>query len=152
MAAAIAAAALLADLATKARIQQVFRLGEGIWLIDGFLKFEYVRNPGVAFGMFAELAWRWRLPFFLLTLAAAGWLLTSLWSQASGTKVGRTAIGLIAGGAIGNLIDRIRYGEVVDFIDVWIGTFHWPTFNVADSCICVGTGLLLLALWKDGKR
>lgn len=149
---AAAVAVLVLDVLTKVAIERAFRLGEGVWLVDGILKIEHVRNPGVAFGMFGDLAWRWRFPFFLLTLAAATWLLWSLWDQAARTPWGRIALGMIAGGAVGNLIDRVRYGEVVDFIDVWIGRFHWPTFNVADSAICVGTGLLLLVLWRAGKE
>ena len=144
----VAGLALAADIATKAWVEWTFRLGEGFWVIDGILKLEHVRNSGVAFGMFADLAWRWRLPFFLVTLGAAGYLPWQLWDQARRTVWGRVALGLIAGGAVGNLIDRLRYGEVVDFIDVWIGRFHWPTFNAADSCICVGTGILLVVLWR----
>lgn len=145
--AGIAVLVLAVDVLTKRWIEATYRLGEGLWLIDGVLKIEHVRNPGVAFGMFGDLAWRWRFPFFLLTLGAAGWLLWSLKDQAGRSRPGRTALGMIAGGAVGNLIDRLRYGEVVDFIDVWIGRFHWPTFNAADSAICVGTGILLIALW-----
>ena len=143
-----AAAVLAVDVASKRWVESAYGLGEGVWLVDGVFKLVHVRNPGVAFGMFATLAWRYRAPFFFLTLAAAVWLLAHLWGQAGRTLPGRLALGMIAGGAIGNLVDRLRYGEVVDFLDVWIGRFHWPTFNAADSAICVGTGLLMLVLWR----
>ncbi len=143
-----AAVVLAVDVASKRWIEAAYGLGEGVWLVEGVFKIVHVRNPGVAFGMFGTLAWRYRVPFFLLTLAAAAWLLAHLWGQASRTLAGRLALGMIAGGAVGNLVDRFRYGEVVDFLDVWIGRFHWPTFNAADSAICVGTGLLMLVLWR----
>ena len=145
---AIAAVVLVLDQISKWLIARKFMLGEEQWLVNGVLMFSHVRNPGVAFGMFAQAALAWRLPFFLLVAAAAVWLLVHIFRYAGHLKLGRVALGLIVGGAIGNLVDRIRFGEVVDFIDVWIGSYHWPTFNIADSAITVGTGVLLYALWR----
>jgi len=146
--AAIAVAVLVLDIASKWLVERTYRLGEGVTLIQGFLYLVHVRNPGVAFGMLADVAWKWRLPFFIAVGVAAGWLLWTVFRQAGHLKAGRVAMGLILGGAVGNFIDRMRYGAVVDFIDVWAGKFHWPTFNVADSGISVGTGLLIFALWR----
>lgn len=146
--AAVAAAAAALDQLTKWEIQRAFRLGEKLTLIPGFFYLVYVRNPGVAFGLLADWAWRWRMPFFAATAVAAALLLWRMFRDAGHLGAARAALGLILGGAAGNLVDRFRYGEVVDFLDCWIGPYHWPTFNVADSCITVGTGLLLWALRK----
>ncbi len=143
---------LILDQLAKWLIQRRFLLGEGVWLIDKVLMFSHVRNPGVAFGLGADLAIAFRLSFFLVTSAAAVWLLIKIYQSAGHLPLGRFAVGLIMGGAVGNLVDRLRYGEVVDFIDVWIGPYHWPTFNVADSAISVGLGLLLFALWRAKER
>jgi len=145
---AIGAALLVLDVATKWLVERTYRLGEGVTLVQGFLYLVHVRNPGVAFGMLSDVAWKWRLPFFLAVGALAGWLLWTLFRQAGHLRLVRVALGLILGGAVGNFIDRMRYGAVVDFIDVWAGRFHWPTFNAADSGITVGTGILIFALWR----
>lgn len=144
----VAGVVLALDLAAKWLVERSLQLGEGRWLIDGVLMFSHVRNPGVAFGMFAEFSYAWRLPFFVVIWLVAGWILVRIYRSAAHLSLGRFSIGLVAGGALGNLVDRLRYGEVVDFIDVWIGSYHWPTFNVADSGISVGTALLLFALWR----
>lgn len=147
---ATAAAVIVLDLVTKAVIERSFLLGECTTLVDSPVTFKicYVRNPGVAFGLLAEFAWRWRLPFFLATAVAAGWILWQVFREAGHLAAGRLALGLIVGGALGNFVDRVRYGEVVDFLDFWFGRWHFPTFNVADSGITVGTCLLLFALWR----
>lgn len=147
---ATAAAVVVVDVLTKWLVERSFRLGECTTLVDAAvsLRLCHVRNPGVAFGLLAGFAWRWRLPFFLATAVAAGWVLWEVFREAGHLVAGRIALGLIVGGAVGNFVDRIRYGEVVDFLDFWFGTWHFPTFNAADSCITVGTGLLLFALWR----
>jgi signal peptidase II len=145
-----AAAVFAADLVTKRLVESRFRLGEEVRIVDGPVSFRlaHVRNPGVAFGLFADLPSGWRIALFAGTVAVAGWVLWRIFADAGGLRAVRIALGLIAGGAAGNLLDRARYGEVVDFLDVWIGSFHWPTFNVADSGITVGTAILLFALWR----
>jgi signal peptidase II len=133
---------------SKLAIERAFMLGESLVLIPGFVNLTYVRNPGVAFGLFADFAWRWRLPFFVLVALISAWLLVKIYREAGHFLPGRLALGLILGGAVGNFIDRLRYGAVVDFIDVGVASYRWPTFNVADSGISVGTAILLLALWR----
>jgi len=147
---AMAAAVVVLDVVTKRLIERSFRLGECVTIVDAAVAFRLclVHNPGVAFGMLAEFAWRWRLPFFILSALAAGWILWKVFQEAGHLFLGRIALGLIIGGAVGNGVDRIRYGEVVDFLDFWFGRYHFPTFNVADSGITVGTILLLFALWR----
>jgi signal peptidase II len=147
---ATAAAVVVLDVVTKRLVERSFRLGECVTLVDAAVSFRLclVHNPGVAFGLFAEFAWRWRLPFFMLTAAAAGWILWKVFEEAGHLALGRISLGLIIGGAAGNGVDRVRYGEVVDFLDFWFGRYHFPTFNAADSGITVGTVLLLFALWR----
>jgi len=107
-----------------------------------------VRNKGAAFGIFADSAFR--IPFFISVsfIAAIGiiWFYRKLEEQ---QRLLQWALALIFSGAIGNLIDRIRFGEVIDFVDAHWYQHHWPAFNVADSCISVGVALLLLDMLRD---
>lgn len=98
-----------------------------------------VWNHGVSFGMFAEANARYLL--IALTLAVTAYLCVWMWKEKSYWTV--LALGLIIGGATGNIVDRIYYHAVVDFLDVYAGVYHWPAFNVADSGICVGVMLLI---------
>jgi len=148
---AVAAGVVVLDQATKLLVERCFRLGESLSLIDGFLWLSHVRNPGVAFGMFAELAWKWRAPFFLVTAGLAVWLLWRLYREAGYLLGARVAMGMILGGALGNFVDRARYGMVVDFIEMGAGRWRFPTYNAADSCITIGTCLLLYTLWRAKK-
>jgi len=103
-----------------------------------FLQFVSVRNEGAAFGLFKGLGNN----TFIIISAAAIILLSVLLAKSRGDWV---AYALILGGAIGNLIDRIVFGRVTDFIDVFVGRFHWPAFNIADSALTIGLGLLLVS-------
>jgi signal peptidase II len=142
--AAVAGGTAALDLATKALIEANFRLYESVPVVKGFFHLTYVRNPGAAFGMFGGTSSS-RIPFFVvLTLAVLAVLLWMYSRLGPGTKRVATGFALIFGGAVGNLVDRLRYGEVVDFLDVFLGNNHWPAFNVADVAICVGAGLILL--------
>ncbi len=120
-------------------------LHTGIEVITGFFDLAHVRNPGVAFGMMAGSAWSFQRVFLiLLSLAAMAAIMWVIYSSAA-IELGLLAgYSLFFGGALGNVIDRIRYGEVIDFIDVHWGNVHWPAFNVADSALCVGAGLFLI--------
>jgi len=102
-----------------------------------FLNIVNIRNTGAAFGMFRGLG----SGFFILISAAAIIFVTILMMKNAYNLFG---LSLILGGAVGNLIDRLVYGKVVDFIDVFVGNFHWPAFNVADSSLTVGIGIILL--------
>ena len=148
---AIAAGAVILDHLTKFLVERSFRLGESVTLVDGFLWLTYVRNPGVGFGLFGDLEWKWRAPFFILTALGAAWVLTRIYRDIGSRLPVRVAMGLIAGGAVGNMIDRIRYRMVVDFIDMGVGSLRWPTYNAADSCITVGTCILLYVMWREKK-
>jgi signal peptidase II len=136
-------AVFAADWASKALVQARFFLGESLPLLPG-VAFTYVRNTGAAFSLLADASAWWRRPFFYgVTVAACGAALWMLRSVERADRLSRLALGLIVGGALGNFMDRVRYGEVVDFIEVGVrGVYTWPVFNVADSAVCVGVGLL----------
>jgi signal peptidase II len=122
-------------------------------VIPGFFSLTLVMNPGLAFGMLSSTpeAWRWIVGMLsvgalaVLAVIAARMLPAGGW----GTEL---ALGLIFGGAVGNLIDRVRFGAVVDFLDFYWRGYHWPAFNVADSAISVGVTLLALRMLFPGAR
>lgn len=142
---------LIFDQATKLYIDSRFALYESVTVLENFFHITYVRNKGAAFGILADSSFR--IPFFIAvaSLAALGilWYLRSLRDD---QKLLHFALALIFSGAIGNLIDRIRLGEVIDFVDVHWFQHHWPAFNVADSAICVGVALLLVDMWVEERQ
>ncbi len=147
-----AAGVFLLDQATKAWAVRRLRFGETVRVVEGFLHFGYAENPGIAFGQFQEGGefGRWML-VVLASLAAVGVALYILrTSRADDRTLGACA--LLLAGIAGNLTDRVRLGHVVDFIEVHLGSFQWPTFNVADAAICVGAGLLALDIILEGKK
>jgi signal peptidase II len=134
---------LLLDQVTKEIVMQGLSLRENLEIIPGFFTLTHIRNAGGAFGLLAGEATRTRAFFFLavsgLALGAIVYLYTKL---PPGKPWIAAALAMIFGGALGNMVDRLRFGEVVDFLDFHIGTVHWPAFNVADSAISVGAGIL----------
>lgn len=145
--AGLAALVVVLDQATKLIVLDRLLPGVRLEVIDGLLALTLVMNPGLAFGLLAGIppAWRWMVAALslaaLLVLArvAVRVLPTGGWLDVA-------AIGLIFGGAVGNLIDRARFGAVVDFIDVYWRAWHWPAFNAADSAITIGVVLLAARL------
>lgn len=138
------AAVVVADRVTKWIVTATMQRGDSIPVIPGFFSLTYVRNPGAAFGMLADSPLR--VPLLILFACAAIGGLVYLLMQTPRVHVWeRTAAAIIIGGALGNLYDRFRYGWVVDFLDVYVRRWHWPAFNVADSCITVGVAVLLIA-------
>jgi signal peptidase II len=149
----LATAVFVADQVTKRWALQHLDATHPVVVIPDFFHLVLVMNPGVAFGIFAGVppGWRWIVTLFsLAALALLGSLAFRILPR--GSLLARVAIGLVFGGAAGNLLDRWRHGAVVDFIDVFWRTHHWPAFNVADSAITVGVCLLAaeLALGRDG--
>ncbi|MGW8195426.1 MAG: signal peptidase II [Desulforhopalus sp.] len=136
---------VLADQLTKAWILSAFNLYESKEIIPGFFNLVYVTNSGAAFSMFADIDSPWRHYFFLGigTLAIIG-LTIAYWKLRRSNRFYPLALALIAGGAIGNIIDRLRFGSVVDFLDLYVANYHWPAFNLADSAICVGAALCII--------
>jgi len=136
---------VLLDQATKALIMDRFVMFELLPVIPDLFNLTYLTNTGAAFGMLAGAQSIWRQVFFVgVAVAAIGVMVFSYKQFRSQGRIFAHAIGLIAGGAVGNLIDRLRFGAVVDFLDFYLGTHHWPAFNVADSAITVGVGLFIL--------
>ena len=146
----IAGVVLLLDQVTKFLVLRHIRMFEVITVIPGFFNFTYVRNRGAAFGMLAGAPGIWRSAFFIVVTVIAVAAIVLLIRKTS-ERLLVAAFSLIAGGALGNLIDRVRLGEVVDFIDVYWGRYHWPAFNVADSLVCVGTAILVWVIIRDEK-
>ena len=135
---------------TKHLIMQNFELHQSRTLIQHYLNLVYVQNSGAAFGIFADSSIR--VPFLsMIAVLAVGiilWILPRLSYAQRWQKIG---LALVVPGAIGNLIDRLRFGSVVDFIDVHWYQYHWPAFNVADSAITLGVACMLLDLFRGGK-
>ncbi len=143
---------LVLDQVTKYFIHAGMTLHESIPVIPGFFSITYIRNPGAAFGFLAGASPTFRYVFFIgITVAAIGLILHYLRTYAAGDQLLTISLGMILSGAIGNLIDRVRFGEVIDFLDVYLGTTHWPAFNVADSAISVGAFILFIHLIRQKK-
>ncbi|MFZ5774674.1 MAG: signal peptidase II [Thermodesulfobacteriota bacterium] len=139
---------VLLDQWSKALVMEHFTLYELRPVIPGLFNLTHLTNTGAAFGMLAGAQTTWRQLFFVgVAVVALGVMIFSFKHFRSQSRLYIHALGLIAGGAVGNLIDRVRFGAVVDFLDFYVGSHHWPAFNVADSAITVGVGLFLLASW-----
>jgi len=137
---------IIFDQWTKFIVISRFEYGESLPVFGNFFSLTYVRNTGAAFGFLAYANPTFRVPFFLIVPIVAMVVLGFLYRDLpSNAKWRGMALGLVSGGAIGNLIDRIRLGYVVDFLDFhYQNHYYFPAFNVADSAICVGVGILLL--------
>ncbi len=142
--AVIAGLVILADQVTKWFVVRWIPVERPLVVIDGFFQLVNWRNTGAAWGMFQGFNGILAL-VSVVTLVALVWFRRSLGVDRS--RVCCLSIGLIAGGIVGNLIDRLRVGSVIDFLDFYVGTYHWPAFNVADSAICVGVFLYVIANW-----
>ena len=134
---------VIADQISKSIIKYSMHLYESIPVIPGYFHFTYVVNKGMAFGI--------DLPigigiFSFLSIIISCFLVSILWRERENILLVRIALALILGGAIGNLIDRILFSEVVDFLDFMIGDYHWYIFNIADSAVTVG---IILMLWHS---
>jgi signal peptidase II len=141
----VAGGVLALDLATKALVQATMDPYRSIPVIPGLFDLTFVQNPGGVFGVFKGLDARWRSALFTVVPVAAILLITAYARHVPpAQRLTQASLAMILGGAVGNLIDRLRFGYVVDFLDVHWRGWHWPAFNVADAAICVGVGLLML--------
>ena len=142
---------LALDQATKLYVDANFRLHESMPVIRGFFNLTYVRNKGAAFGILADNAVR--IPFFItVSIVAMFGILWYINRVRNDQKLTVFSLSLVFAGAFGNLIDRVRLGEVIDFLDVFWQRYHWPAFNVADSAITVGVTLLLIDMWREDRK
>ena len=145
---------LTADQWTKYRVQQQLPLYHGIEVIRGFFDLTHVRNTGGAFGIFGgQRGGFGSFLFVAVSLIAIGVILYLFSKVKENEKTLALSFSLVLSGAIGNLVDRLRYGEVIDFFDFHLRSYHWPAFNIADAAICVGIGLMALELLiKDHRK
>ena len=139
------------DAITKFLVQQSFRLYEQVEIIGTYFRLTYIHNPGAAFGIHVG---DYSRPIFLvLSVIALAALAGMYWATPARERIRLMAIALICGGAIGNLIDRVRSeAGVVDFLDVGIGDLRWPVFNVADIAVTTGAVFLALSLWREEQQ
>ncbi len=136
------------DLATKIAVDRNLMYADRVPVIEGFFYLTHVRNPGAAFGLFADGDPQLRMWLFIgVSILAVGIVFSFFRQLAPGDRLSALALGLILGGAVGNLVDRVVRGEVVDFLhfELWRG-YAWPDFNLADSFIVVGVAILILEM------
>ena len=140
--------AFVLDIVSKVLIDTNLTYADRIPVIEGFFYLTHVRNPGAAFGLFADAEPTIRTTFFIgISIVAIGIILSFFRQLAPGDRLSALALGFVLGGACGNLLDRITRGEVVDFLHVRLwGGYSWPDFNFADSFIVVGVAILILEL------
>jgi signal peptidase II len=137
------------DQLTKFIVDRSMPLHHSIPVIDNLFSLTYIRNTGAAFGFLAGSAAAFRLPFLIVfSLVAIGFVVAMLRRLPERETGLVTALAFILSGAIGNLIDRFAYGEVIDFLDFYWSGYHWPAFNVADSFITMGVGITVFYLIK----
>jgi len=122
-----------------------FRWGESVVVLESFFSLTYVRNKGAAFGILNSAPAMFREPFFIILPIVALVVIAAFYIRLPQKQtLMAVALSMISAGAIGNLIDRVRFGYVIDFLDFYLKSYHWPAFNIADSCIVVGVGLLFI--------
>jgi signal peptidase II len=141
----IAAVTLALDQATKLAIEFWLPLGDTRYVIRGLFNLVHVGNTGAAWSILQGNNWL----LAIISIATLGILFWFRRSFPLDRPMARCSLGLITGGIIGNLIDRLRVGHVIDFLDFYWGGWHWPAFNVADSAICIGVFLYIIATWRD---
>jgi signal peptidase II len=154
----ITVALFVADRASKLWIESHLTLHDSFSVIPGIFNIVHTQNPGAAFGMFATASPAVRFGVLIVaSLAMMGIIAQMLWqataSVAAASTTLRLALTLVLGGALGNLYDRLRFDRVTDFLQVFLGSYEWPSFNVADSAICVGATLLAIdMLWGRARQ
>ncbi len=146
----IVGAGLVADQVTKLYINSTMSLYQSIPVVQGLFNITYLRNKGAAFSFLANAVWR--LPFFVaVTVAALLVIVVALRRLRDDQWLAQIALAMIFAGAVGNLIDRLRLGEVIDFLDVYWRSYHWPAFNLADSLICIGVALVAVDMLREER-
>ena len=141
------------DQITKFYISSSMSLHDSFPVIDGLFNITYVRNTGAAFGFLAKASPMIRCTFLIaVTVAVILLIIYYIWKIKAEEKLFVFPLSLILGGAVGNLIDRVHFGYVIDFLDFYIGSYHWPAFNVADSAISIGAIILIFEVLKGKKE
>ena len=140
--------ALVFDQVSKGAVMQFIPEHRPITVIAGLFDLVNIRNRGAAFGFLNRSDIEWQFWLFLAATVVAVWAIVMLVRSSDEDPWLFAALGLVMGGALGNLVDRVRFRAVVDFLDVYWGDWHWPAFNIADSAIFVGAVLACLILWR----
>ena len=139
---------VILDQYTKFMVSIHVPLHYSISVFEGFFNITHIRNPGVAFGLFASNEFEYKALFFIvISLVAIVAILVIFHQSPYDKRSVRFGLILIFSGAVGNLIDRIVHGEVIDFLDFFYGGTHWPSFNIADSCITIGVSCMIFDLF-----
>ena len=141
--------ALALDQLSKYIVMQTIPEHRSVPVIQGLFDLVNIRNRGAAFGFLNRSDIEWQFWLFLVATAVAAWAIFMLVRSSHEDPWLFAGLGLVLGGALGNLVDRVRFRAVVDFLDVYWGDWHWPAFNVADSAIFVGAVLACLAMWRQ---
>ena len=149
---AIAGGVFMIDQTTKAWAGRSLRFSGERSVVPGFLNFAYAQNTGVAFSMFDDHGDTGRWALSVVAIVAATLVLYFFWRTPRSDDRILGALVLLLAGIVGNVVDRLRLGFVIDFIDVQFGSWHYPTFNVADAAICVGAGLLVIDMVFSKKK
>ena len=140
---------IILDQVTKFMVATKIPLYYSIEVIHGLLNITHVRNSGVAFGLFADQNLEYKALIFVVVSAVAAVAILVIFYQSPEAKIlANTGLILIFSGAVGNMIDRVVHKEVIDFVDIYFRNFHWPAFNVADSCITIGVTMMIIDLFK----
>ncbi len=139
---------IVLDQATKAVISGAMSVNEAIPMVSGFFNLVYIKNPGAAFGILSKAGSLSKIILIGATIAELFIILVFL--RDAKTRLFAFALSMIAGGAVGNLIDRLRHGSVVDFLDFYAGNLHWPAFNVADAAITTGVVIAFVSMYLKG--
>jgi len=140
----IAAFVVVLDRMTKWLVAQKISMNDSVDVIPGLFRLTHVQNKGAAFGLFSESPSEFKVAMLILfSIAALAVVSALLWKNGNAMNTTAIALSLVFGGALGNLWDRVAAGRVIDFMDFYLGSHHWPAFNVADSAIVVGALLLL---------
>jgi signal peptidase II len=140
--------ALVADQVSKAVIMNTMVRGQSVPLVGDYFRLTYIHNSGAAFGLNLGSP----LLHTVISVVALGALAWLFASTSHGDRVIRVALSMVMGGAVGNIVDRIHLHEVVDFLDLGVGSLRWPVFNLADSFVTVGVALLALAYWRHDRQ
>ena len=149
----IAAVVLVLDQASKLIVEHGIAKWESVPVIPGFFNLVHVLNKGAVFGFLNRTDITWQVYFFIAaSLAAVAVILYLLRTEQYGDKMMLTGLGLLLGGALGNLFDRVRLGFVIDFLDFYVREYHWPSFNVADIAITTGTLTLIVSFYRKHKK
>ena len=136
---------LILDIVVKLIVKNNMYLNESIKIIDNFFYITYVKNTGAAWSILSGK----QLLLILFTVIVIVWLVIYLYKKKTYTRIEKIGYSLLLGGAVGNLIDRVVYGYVIDYLNFYIFNYNYPIFNIADSCIVIGIMLLFISSWRE---